>query len=90
MYKVFTTNKFERDLKICKKRGYNIQLIKSVIDQLQRSGSLPANYKPHKLSGKFRGFWECHISPDWLLIWLQNDRLKEITFTNTGTHSDLF
>ncbi|MBK9329068.1 MAG: type II toxin-antitoxin system YafQ family toxin [Sphingobacteriales bacterium] len=65
-------------------------LLLTAIEKLQTDGKLPANYKPHKLTGNYKGFWECHIRPDWLLIWLQNDTKKEITLTNTGTHSDLF
>jgi len=53
-------------------------------------GKLPPKYKPHILSGNYSGHWECHIKPDWLLIWLQDDNSKTITFVRTGTHSDLF
>ena len=60
------------------------------IELLRQTGSLPAKYKPHKLSGKYKGCWECHIQPDWLLVWQQNDKELILLFTNTGTHSDLF
>jgi mRNA interferase YafQ len=46
--------------------------------------------KPHKLTGKYKGFWECHIKPDWLLIWLQKENTSQIQFVRTGTHADLF
>ena len=90
MYKILTNNEFEKDVKTCQKRGYNMEILLTAIELLQKNGKLPAIYKQHKLSGNYKGFWECHIRPNWLLIWLQNDTNKEITLTNTGTHSDLF
>ena len=54
MYKIYTTNRFEKDLKLCKKRNFNLQMIKEVIDLLQANGKLPSNFKPHKLRGKLR------------------------------------
>lgn len=57
---------------------------------LQESGQLPVNYKPHKLSGNYKECWECHIKPDWLLIWKQNDKELTLLLLDTGTHSDLF
>ncbi|MBN2776222.1 MAG: type II toxin-antitoxin system YafQ family toxin [Bacteroidales bacterium] len=90
MYKVSYTKKFEKSLKLCQKRGLNIDLAKSVIKILEKSGTLPAKYKPHKLNGKYAGLWECHIKPDWLLVWAQNDKELLLVMTDTGTHSDLF
>jgi mRNA interferase YafQ len=90
MYKIYTTNRFEKDLKLCKKRNYNLNLLKEVIDLLQIEGKLPIKYKPHKLSGDYADCWECHIKSDWLLVWKQNDDELTLLFTNTGTHSDLF
>jgi len=57
---------------------------------LEKQGKLPAKYKPHVLKGNFKNYWECHIQPDWLLIWKQDEPIKLITLTSTGTHSDLF
>lgn len=57
---------------------------------LAETGTLPTHYKPHKLSGKYNGCWECHIKSDWLLVWMQNDKELVLLFTNTGTHADLF
>ncbi|UOE42489.1 type II toxin-antitoxin system YafQ family toxin [Chryseobacterium suipulveris] len=54
------------------------------------SGTLPKKYKPHKLSRNYANCWECHIKPDWLLIWQHNDQELILLFLNTGTHSDLF
>ena len=90
MYKVSTTNRFEKDLLRCKKRNYDMSLLSEAVSILAGSGTLPPKYKPHKLSGKFAGCWECHIKPDWLLVWQQNDEELILLFTNTGTHSDLF
>jgi mRNA interferase YafQ len=90
MYTIVTTNRFEKELKLCKKRGYDLTLLEEVISILAETGTLPSKYKPHKLSGKYDSCWECHIKPDWLLIWLQNDEELTLLFLNTGTHSDLF
>lgn len=90
MYKITTTNKFEKQVKICIKRGYDISLLKNVMQLLAETGTLPAQYKPHKLSGNYVDCWECHIKSDWLLIWKQNNEELILLFTNTGTHSDLF
>lgn len=57
---------------------------------LEQDGKLPNKYKPHKLSGNFSECWECHIKPDWLLIWQQFDDELILLLLNTGTHSDLF
>ena len=57
---------------------------------METTGSLPANYKAHKLSGDYKDYWECHILSDWILIWTQDNILKELTFIRTGSHSDLF
>ena len=63
-FSIETTNKFDRALKRCIKRGYNLDNFKSVVDILAEKGSLPPKYHPHKLSGKFNNCWECHIEPD--------------------------
>lgn len=85
-----TTHKFNKDFKRCQKRGYDMSLLKKVVDLLCENGELPKEYRPHKLSGKHEGLWECHILSDWLLIWDQNDTELILLFTDTGTHSDLF
>jgi mRNA interferase YafQ len=90
MYSLNTTNQFEKDYNLCKKRGYKVEFLNSIFLLLEEKGSLPLKYKPHKLTGNYKGFWECHIQADWLLIWLQDDTTKNITLTRTGTHSDLF
>lgn len=90
MYKIVTTNRFNKSLKLCKKRGYDLSLLKQAIDTLQETGTLPTKYKPHLLKGEYKDCWECHIKPDWLLIWKQDDTELILLFLDTGTHSDLF
>ena len=67
-----------------------MELLKDAIRLLEQNGVLPANYRPHKLSGNYEGCWECHLKGDWLLIWEQNDSELTLLFTGTGTHADLF
>ena len=90
MYEILFTNQFKRSNKKCLKRGYNKVLFQEVVALLAETGSLPPQYRPHKLSGDLKGFWECHIQPDWLLIWEQRDTELILVLTDTGTHSDLF
>ena len=73
MYEIEYTNSFKRSFKKCLKRGLDSHVFESALRILVEKGSLPQNYKPHKLSGKYRGLWECHLQPDWLLIWSQDD-----------------
>jgi mRNA interferase YafQ len=90
MYKVSTTNQFKKALSQCKKRNYNMSLLSEAVSILAKTGTLPSKYKSHKLSGNYAGCWECHIKPDWLMIWKQNDTELILLFLDTGTHSDLF
>jgi mRNA interferase YafQ len=89
MYSIEFTNRFKKDVKRCQKRDYDLNLLEHTIDTLQKKGILPPNYNPHVLKGKYVGLWECHIKPDWLLIWKQSDNNLTLLFMNTGTHSDL-
>ena len=90
MYSIKYTGGFLKQAKQCKKRGFNMALLEKAIQMLAEAGKLTPEYKPHKLSGKYAGCWECHIKPDWLLVWQQNDTVLTLLFMNTGTHSDLF
>ena len=90
MYRILYTTRFKKDFKNCKKRGLDLSLLEKAIELLQVNGILPANYKQHKLTGKYSECWECHLQSDWLLIWKQNDTELILLFLNTGTHSDLF
>jgi len=67
-----------------------MEKFKEVTRMLVTTGKLPAKYKTHKLTGNYSGCLECHIQPDWLLVWKQNDNLLQLLFTDTGTHADLF
>ena len=89
-YKYLATTQFIKDVKLCVKRWKPMEALKSVIEQLLESGQLPAQYRPHRLSGPLKGLWECHIQPDWLLIWEQEDDELIMLMTRTGTHSVVF
>lgn len=90
MYKIVTTGKFKRDLKLAKKRGYNLSLLSVVVDMLAAGEPLPEKYKDHTLFGNYVGCRECHITPDWLLIYEVEEDELILYLTRTGTHSDLF
>ena len=90
MYEIEYTNSFKCSFKKCLKRGLDSHVFAAALRILVEKGSLPQNYKPHKLSGKYRGLWECHLQPDWLLIWFQDDDKLILQLIDTGTHSDLF
>jgi len=90
MYKIRPSAKFQRDLKRIQKRGYDITLLKDVLNLLVNGKILPIKYKDHNLSGNFKGCRECHITPDWLLIYEISDDELILYLTRTGTHSDLF
>ena len=89
-YEIVPTNKFKKDLKKAIKRGYNMTLIEEVIDILAKGEQLPEKYKDHNLAGNYKECRECHITPDWLLIYEVDDKHLFLYLTRTGTHSDLF
>lgn len=72
-----------------KKRGLNLSLLDSVVYMLANGVTLPKKYHDHALKGKFKGFRECHIQPDWLLIYMIEDDILTLTLVDTGTHTDL-
>lgn len=81
---------FKRDFKRVVKRGYNIKLMETVIELLANEQPLPPQYKDHSLSGDYTDCRECHITPDWLLIYRIHNNELILSLTRTGTHSDLF
>lgn len=81
---------FKKDYKRIKRRGYNIRLMEEVIDLLVQKKPLPERYKDHGLVGDYVGFRECHITPDWLLVYKIKDSELILVLSRTGTHSDLF
>lgn len=84
------TNQFKKDYKLSIKRGLNIELLDNVIRILAKGNTLPAEYKDHHLSGNWKGHRECHIQPDWLLIYRIAGDTLILTLSRTGTHGDLF
>ena len=89
-YKVKSTTRFQKDLKLIQKRGYDISLLTAVIKKLANGEPLPEKYKDHRLSGNYVSCRECHITPDWLLIYEISGEELILYLTRTGTHSDLF
>ena len=85
-----TTAQFRKDYKLAKKRGYNLDLLDQVLNLLLNEEPLEIKHHDHALTGNYTGFRECHIQPDWLLIYMVNDTELILTATRTGTHSDLF
>lgn len=88
MLTVKYTTAFKRSYKLMKKRGLDLQLLDDVVGKPSRCEELEPKY--HELKGRFKGFRECHIKPDWLLIYLVEDEILTLTLIDTGSHSDLF
>ena len=89
-YNLVLTSMFKKDLKTIKKRGYDISLLNNVVDTLASGLTLSEKYKDHNLIGNYKGCRECHITPDWLLIYEISESELILYLTRTGTHSDLF
>ncbi|MDR0792384.1 MAG: type II toxin-antitoxin system YafQ family toxin [Chitinophagaceae bacterium] len=90
MYEIEYSNSFKKDYKLIKKRRYDLSELHKVFKQLMEKGNVDAEYLPHKLTGNYTGYWECHIQGDWLLVWKIDKDLKLVKLIATGTHSDLF
>ena len=90
MLSIVPSNQFKKDLKFAKKRGLNLELLSVVVDTLASQQPLDAKYRDHNLTGNYRGFRECHIEPDWLLVYRADEEQLELFLFRTGTHSDLF
>ncbi|MCI8284993.1 MAG: type II toxin-antitoxin system YafQ family toxin [Firmicutes bacterium] len=88
MYKLKYSSKIKKDLKTCQKRNLDLSLLEKVIDKLRIPEPLEDKNKDHNLKGDYNGFRECHITPDWLLIYRYHEEFLELA--RTGTHSDLF
>ena len=89
-YELVLTSRFKKSLKLARKRGLNIQLLDTIVEELLQGRELDSKYWDHELKGKYKGFRECHIQPDWLLIYLLENDVLTLTLIDTGTHSDLF
>jgi mRNA interferase YafQ len=88
MRRIVQHTRFRKDFKRVHKRGKDEQKLYAVVETLVRTGGLPTTLRPHQLGGVWAGFWECHIEPDWLLIYNIHD--TEVLLVRTGTHTDLF
>jgi mRNA interferase YafQ len=88
MLKLISENQFQKDLERARKRRNNMEKLKEITQLLVEEKPLFLKHRNHKLAGKFEGCWECHIEPDWLLIYEKTS--TEIIFIRMGTHSDLF
>ena len=90
MLKLETTSQFRKDYKRAKKRGYNLSLLEEILQLLLAEKTLPERCYDHALTGSYVGFRECHILPDWLLIYTADKGRLILTASRTGTHADLF
>ncbi len=89
MYSIKVTSRFKKDLKQMHKRGYNIKLLDEVINKLVKGEKLPVKNRDHSLTGNWVNHRECHVTPDWLLIYKVEADILVLTLTRTGSHSDL-
>lgn len=90
MYTVKFTSSYKKAYKLMKKRGLDLTLLDNVVEELRQGNVLDEKYKDHVLKGEYEGFHECHIKPDWLLIYLIENDILTLTLVNMGSHSDLF
>ena len=88
-YEVKETNQFKRDYRLAKRRGQNVQLLKDIVIQLANDQPLPEKNRDHALTGDWKGFRECHVTPDWLLVYKKENDILVLTLTRLGSHSDL-
>ncbi len=89
-YEVFFTTKFKKDIKLVQKQGKNLDKLFAVVELLSNDEKLDAKYRDHELTGNYGGFRECHIEPDWLLVYRKNSEQIILYLLRTGSHSDLF
>lgn len=89
-HRIVWTKQFKKDYKLSIKRGLDIELLDNVIRTLADGNSLPVEYKDHPLSGNWKKYRECHIQPDWLLVYRIEEDILVLILSRTGTHSDLF
>ena len=90
MLNLVVTNQFKRDLKRIRKQGKDLSMLQNILQILVEEKDLDAKYCDHALTGNYTGFRECHIQPDWLLIYMINHQELILTASRTGSHSDLF
>ncbi len=88
MYEIMQTARFKKDLKMVKRRGQDMNLLREVVNHLAAGEKLDDKYLNHELKGRYRAYQECHLQPNWLLIYSYVDSI--LYLVRTGTHSDLF
>ena len=89
-YMIKSTTGFKKDYKLAMKRGLKISLLDDIIASLAMGEALPEKNKDHALTGNWEGYRECHILPDWLLVYCIKDDVLVLSLARTGTHSDIF
>ena len=89
-YTPYYTNRIKRQLKTLEKRGYDMSLFKEVVDMLLDGKPLPPRYRDHPLHGDLRGYRDCHILGDWVLVYKIDKNILTLILSETGTHSDIF
>ena len=90
MLDLVTTTQFKKDLKRIRKRGYDLSKLDEILQKLRAEEPLPEKKRDHDLTGDYKGFRECHVEPDWLLVYAVDKERIILTASRTGTHSDLF
>lgn len=90
MLEIVASNQFKKDLKLAGERGLKLEKLREAVNVLAAEESLPEKYRDHSLTGDDKGFRECHIEPDWLLIYRIQEEVLELFLFRPGSHSDLF
>lgn len=89
-YDIKTYKQYDRDVKLAVRRGLDMEQLLTVVDMLRKDEALPPKYHNHLLHGDYKGYWECHINPDWLLLYEKDTEIRIISLYRTGTHADIF
>lgn len=90
LYEIKTYKQYEHDVKRAIRQGLDIEKLLDVVRLLRQGKPLPAKFRNHLLTGDYKGFWECHISPDWLLLYQKDTEIRIISLYRTGSHADIF
>ena len=89
-FNLHLSKRYLKDLKLARRRGLDEGNLNEIVKKLLDGEELPAKNRNHQLHGQYEGCWECHINPDWLLIYIKDTEIKIISLQRTGTHSDMF
>ena len=89
-YDIKTYKQYDRDVKLAVRRGLDMEQLLTVVDMLRKGETLPPKYHNPLLHCDYKGYWECHINPDWLLLYEKDTEIRIISLYRTGTHSDIF